>query len=70
MVVTVCEARHRCSCHAKGFSIRRLHLEGWKLVMTGHSLGAGVAALISLKLRPAFPGGTLHAAHPRWQSDC
>ena len=30
-------------------------LQGWKLVLTGHSLGAGVAALLALKLRPRFP---------------
>ncbi len=28
-------------------------------MVTGHSLGAGVAALISLKLRPVFPGAAL-----------
>ncbi len=30
--------------------------QGWKLVVTGHSLGAGVAALLSLRLRSSFPG--------------
>ena len=35
-----------------------LTLQGWKLVVTGHSLGAGVAALLSLRLRSSFPGKT------------
>ncbi|XP_053393215.1 diacylglycerol lipase-beta-like [Mercenaria mercenaria] len=29
--------------------------EGYRLVITGHSLGAGVAALLALELRPSFP---------------
>ena len=32
-------------------------LQGWKLVLTGHSLGAGAAALISLKIHDRYPGG-------------
>ena len=32
-------------------------LQGWKLVVTGHSLGAGAAALISLKIHDRYPGG-------------
>jgi sn1-specific diacylglycerol lipase len=32
--------------------------QGWKLVVCGHSLGAGVAALLSLKLRHSFPGAS------------
>ncbi|BDA42995.1 probable Sn1-specific diacylglycerol lipase alpha [Coccomyxa sp. Obi] len=37
--------------------IARLGLkrEGWKLVVVGHSLGAGVAALLSLKLLDQYP---------------
>ncbi|KAL0048262.1 hypothetical protein WJX82_011336 [Trebouxia sp. C0006] len=34
---------------------RGLNKEGWKLVITGHSLGAGAAALIALKLKDRFP---------------
>ncbi|KAK9823352.1 hypothetical protein WJX72_002122 [[Myrmecia] bisecta] len=34
---------------------RRLDCKGWKLVVTGHSLGAGAAALITLRLRDRFP---------------
>ncbi len=30
--------------------------KGYKLVVTGHSLGAGAAALLSLKLRDSFQG--------------
>mmetsp|Transcript_12507 Transcript_12507/g.35118 ORF Transcript_12507/g.35118 Transcript_12507/m.35118 type:complete len:295 (-) Transcript_12507:174-1058(-) len=32
------------------------HLASWKVVVTGHSLGAGLAALIALKLRPELEG--------------
>lgn len=35
---------------------RGIQGQGWKLVVCGHSLGAGVAALLSLKLRHSFPG--------------
>jgi len=34
----------------------RARAQGWDLVLTGHSLGAGAAALIALKLRSRFPG--------------
>ena len=30
--------------------------QGWKLVITGHSLGAGVAALLALRLKNSFRG--------------
>ena len=33
--------------------------EGWRLVVTGHSLGAGVAALLSLKLLDQYPSALL-----------
>ena len=36
---------------------REIDTKGFKLVVTGHSLGAGAAALISLKLRDNFEGG-------------
>jgi hypothetical protein len=29
--------------------------EGWKVIVTGHSLGAGTAALLALLLRSQFP---------------
>jgi len=29
--------------------------QGHRLVITGHSLGAGVAALLALELRPMYP---------------
>ncbi len=32
----------------------------YQLVITGHSLGAGTAALIGLKLKDRFPGGPLN----------
>ncbi|KAK9829311.1 hypothetical protein WJX72_005111 [[Myrmecia] bisecta] len=31
-----------------------IDVKGWKLVLTGHSLGAGTAALVALKLRARF----------------
>lgn len=37
-------------------------VQGWRLVLTGHSLGAGVAALIALKLLPDLPGQLFPAA--------
>ncbi len=36
---------------------KEIDTKGYKLVVTGHSLGAGAAALISLKLRDNFEGG-------------
>ncbi len=47
---------HRRGQYAAAIMKRGLHERGWKLVVTGHSLGAGVAALLSLKLRHVFPG--------------
>ena len=35
---------------------RKLACKGWQLVITGHSLGAGAAALIALKLYGRFRG--------------
>ncbi len=35
---------------------KEIDTKGYKLVVTGHSLGAGAAALISLKLRDNFEG--------------
>lgn len=29
---------------------------GWSIVVTGHSLGAGAAALIAMRLHARFPG--------------
>ena len=34
---------------------RKLDCKGWRLVVTGHSLGAGAAALIALHLYGRFP---------------
>lgn len=33
----------------------KLKIEGWQFVVVGHSLGAGAAALVSLKLQQHFP---------------
>lgn len=35
---------------------RKLDCKGWQLMVTGHSLGAGAAALIALKLYGRFTG--------------
>ncbi|KAL3138208.1 hypothetical protein ABBQ38_005429 [Trebouxia sp. C0009 RCD-2024] len=39
-----------------GIIRRGLYKDGWQLVITGHSLGAGVAALLSLKMHVRAPG--------------
>ena len=41
-----------------------IDIKGYKLVVTGHSLGAGAAALISLKLRGNFKGECCHSSLP------
>ena len=38
---------------------RKLDCRDWRLVLTGHSLGAGAAALIALHLRGRFSSKTL-----------
>ena len=43
---------------------RALDARGYGLVVTGHSLGAGTAALISLKLKERFPGKSACTAAP------
>ena len=43
---------------------RKLNLAGWGLVITGHSLGAGVAALMALLLRGRYPQVTCWAFAP------
>ena len=47
---------HKRGQYAAAIMKRGIQGQGWKLVVTGHSLGAGVAALLSLKLRNSFPG--------------
>lgn len=37
---------------------RGVDCRGWKLVVTGHSLGAAVAALVGMQLRDWYPGGS------------
>lgn len=37
---------------------------GWRLVVTGHSLGAGAAALLALLLRPSYPNVQCWAFSP------
>ena len=45
--------RSKYGCWEAHLSLMRR--EGWKLVVVGHSLGAGVAALLSLKLLDQYP---------------
>lgn len=47
---------HKRGQYAAAIMRRGLKGQGWKLVVCGHSLGAGVAALLSLKLRHSFAG--------------
>jgi len=55
------EARKAAGHFVAAIMNRKLDLKGWQLVITGHSLGAGAAALIALKLYGRFPG---HPAQP------
>jgi len=50
------EARKAAGHFVAAIMNRKLDLKGWQLVVTGHSLGAGAAALIALKLYGRFPG--------------
>jgi hypothetical protein len=34
----------------------KLQTEGWRMVVTGHSLGAAVACMLSFHLKDLFPG--------------
>lgn len=57
---------HKGMCQAAGYIYRKLVNDGilnqafsvapeYKLVITGHSLGAGTASLLAILLRPSFP---------------
>lgn len=50
------KAREAAGHFIAGLMNRKLDLSGWKLVITGHSLGGGAAALIALKLCGRFKG--------------
>lgn len=39
----------------------KLQQQGWKFVVTGHSLGAAVATLLGMQLRDRFTGGYCQA---------
>jgi hypothetical protein len=47
--------RRRVSLAKMANFAERMAQRRWRLVVTGHSLGAGVASLIALKLKPRFP---------------
>lgn len=40
-------------------------LQDWKLIVTGHSLGAGAAALLTLQLKDRYPGQHPEDRFPR-----
>ena len=46
-------------CDSATPTLHYIHLyhavQGWQLILTGHSLGAGVACLLALKMRRSFP---------------
>ena len=49
--------RHEASGEGVGAKMRKkVKEEGYQLVVTGHSLGAGTAALLGLRLKERFPG--------------
>ena len=37
--------------------------QGWRLMVTGHSLGAGAAALLTLALKDRFPSAPCLSLH-------
>ena len=41
-----------------------LYLQGYRLVITGHSLGAGVASLLAVLLKPQYPHLICYAFSP------
>ena len=49
---------------------RKLDCRGWRLVVTGHSLGAGAAALIAMRLHGRFPGAPPHCARVLAERQC
>lgn len=60
-----------CPCgEACGNAQATACVQGWDLVLTGHSLGAGAAALIALKLRSRFPGARARAPAPPLMLTC
>lgn len=42
-----------------------INCDGWKLVVTGHSLGAGAAALVALYAHNYFPRWATYTASPQ-----
>ena len=53
-------------CVAEGLGV----VQDWKLVVTGHSLAAGAAALLTLQLKDRYPGDPPPAACPRQPPAC
>lgn len=41
-----------------------LHVQGYRLVIVGHSLGAGVASVLTILLRKQFPDVICYAFSP------
>ena len=48
--------------HASRLVCRLHRRKDWRVLVTGHSLGAGVAVLLSMHLRTYYPGGACAAA--------
>ena len=44
-------------------------MQGWQLMLTGHSLWAGIAALLALKMLRTFRDA-MHRPRSDWSSAC
>lgn len=64
-IVHVCISWRSKYCHFM-LNINAVHIlnQAYRLIITGHSLGAGVAALLSIILQPVYPNLHCYAFSP------